>query len=233
MDIDWASDEIIDYCKELLLKHRVKATWFITHDSPAIKEIFKHRQSFEVGIHPNFLPGSTQGSNTQEVMEHLLRICPDAKIMRTHSLYQSSLLFLTIIEKYPQIDKDVSLFLPYAKYTESYRLFLNQKYITRIPFIWEDDFEMTSKEPKFALDHRFDFRQGAKIFNFHPIHIVLNSCGYENYLKLKNSHDPKKLSLKQALRFRNKALPGTEDFLRELIARKEKKSFIQELEGVS
>ena len=39
IDIDWASDEIIDHVSDILLSKKVKATWFITHDSPSIRKL--------------------------------------------------------------------------------------------------------------------------------------------------------------------------------------------------
>ena len=58
-DTDWAPDYTIDYVSEKLEKAKIKSTWFITHDSPAIQRLVNN-PLFEVGIHPNFLSNSTQ-----------------------------------------------------------------------------------------------------------------------------------------------------------------------------
>lgn len=58
-------------------------------------------------------------------------------------------------------------------------------------------------------------KKGLKIFNFHPIHIFLNSNDTKNYQKLKLSnklHNQKEL--KKAI---NKKYYGTRNFLDELI----------------
>lgn len=39
LDIDWAPDFIIDEVVSILVKNNVKATWFITHNSPAIDRL--------------------------------------------------------------------------------------------------------------------------------------------------------------------------------------------------
>ena len=43
-------------------------------------------------MHPNFLPGSTQGDTARAVLDHCLAIVPEASTMRTHGLFQSSAL---------------------------------------------------------------------------------------------------------------------------------------------
>ena len=50
-DIDWAHDDIIQDCYDLILKYQVNSTWFCTHDCTfnTIKD-----QQLELGIHPNF-----------------------------------------------------------------------------------------------------------------------------------------------------------------------------------
>jgi peptidoglycan/xylan/chitin deacetylase (PgdA/CDA1 family) len=61
LDVDWASDAMIDQTARILLEHEVPATWFITHASAAVDRLRDHPELFELGIHPNFLPGSTHG----------------------------------------------------------------------------------------------------------------------------------------------------------------------------
>ena len=51
LDADWAPECAIDYVTNLLLEKRIKATWYITHDSPAIRRVFEHKDIFECGIH--------------------------------------------------------------------------------------------------------------------------------------------------------------------------------------
>ena len=74
VDVDWIADEVIEYVANFFRENKLKSSWFITHDSPAIRELFRHPEYFEVGIHPNFMPGSTQGSNVEDVMNYFLKI---------------------------------------------------------------------------------------------------------------------------------------------------------------
>ena len=63
-DIDWAPDWAIDLTAGILREREVRATWFVTHESPAVDRLREDSELFELGIHPNFLPGSTQARVT-------------------------------------------------------------------------------------------------------------------------------------------------------------------------
>jgi hypothetical protein len=226
LDTDWASDEVLDHAMALLLKYKVKATWFITHDSSVIRKLFSYRSLFEIGIHPNFLLNSTQGPTMDKVMLDLLTIYPAAKIMRTHSLYQSTPMFETIIKRYSNIRIDVSLFLPYEKHVRphKYHTIVGNKnpYIMRIPYVWEDDMELCLPKPDFKFSIERFGGTGIKIFDFHPIHIALNSVAVDSYdiLKDRCSGSISKIKLKDVFKFRQTKSVGVEDFLTGLLKSK-------------
>lgn len=135
LDTDWAPDFAIDFAAGILLKTGVKATWFITHSSPAIRRLYQNSKLFEFGIHPNFLPQSTHGKSEKEVMDHVMRLVPGTKIMRSHTGFQSSRLFDMIVNDYG-IEIDVSSLLfgvaNLVPYTMRYRH--GGKALLRIPF---------------------------------------------------------------------------------------------------
>ena len=58
IDVDWVPDFMIAALADCLVRRGMKATWFITHDSPAIRDVLGE-SLFEVGIHPNIAPNST------------------------------------------------------------------------------------------------------------------------------------------------------------------------------
>ncbi len=95
LDIDWAPDWAIDYVASILIEEQVKATWFVRHDSPVIQRL-KSEPLFELGLHPNFAEGSTQGPNPTTIMQTLTTILPEARLIRMHGLYQSSSLLATL-----------------------------------------------------------------------------------------------------------------------------------------
>jgi len=191
LDVDWAPDWCIEYVSKILIDKKIKATWFITHDSPAIKKILNHPDLFELGIHPNFHANSTQGNNPREVMKTLMSIIPSAVSVRTHGLVQSTPLLKMMREEF-NLKYDISILLykcanisPHVIYTPE------KKSIIRIPFFWEDDLEMFNPRPDFSFKSEKYPNHGLKIFNFHPIHIYLNSSSLELY----NACKEKKLKL--------------------------------------
>src|SRR5262249_5240919 len=54
-----------------------------------------------------------------------------------------------------------------------------------VPYFWDDDLEMERPDPRWRLDRLALERNGLKVFNFHPIHVVLNSATREPYRALK------------------------------------------------
>ena len=89
LDIDWASDFVIKKVDEMLKERNIKCTWFVTHKSAHLKNLSKNR-NYELGIHPNFLPNTTQGKTPKEILKKLKKIVPNAVSLRTHSLHQNS-----------------------------------------------------------------------------------------------------------------------------------------------
>ena len=76
VDIDWAPDFVMDELLETLISAAVKSTWFITHRSPLLEKLREQKSLVELGIHPNFLPQSTQGKSTDEVIKTSKIWCP-------------------------------------------------------------------------------------------------------------------------------------------------------------
>lgn len=190
IDVDWASDSIIVEVVNYLVKNKVKATWFITHDSEQIRELFKYPYLFELGIHPNFHERSTQGKTPGEVMSYLQKIVPQAKLVRTHDLMQSSSLLKMMREEF-NILYDVSLLLPNTPNIIPHEIFYSKDIgLLRFPYFWEDDIEIYNSNPCFSFKHKKYHVPGLKIFNFHPIHILLNSCNMENYNNFKRAKNP-------------------------------------------
>ncbi len=173
IDVDWAPDFVIDNMADVLTVAGVAATWFVTHDSPAIRRLSDHYNLFEIGIHPNFLPGSTQGSTPHEVLTYCTDLFPDAVSLRTHGLLQSTDLIGFILEN-SEVNIDASLFLPGAENLAPIDYLLNSRQLTRIPYIWEDDFYIQNSsanwDPNLWANH-----PGLRVFDFHPVHFMLNS----------------------------------------------------------
>lgn len=181
LDIDWAPDYAIDFAASLLIEAQVRATWFVTHNSPAVERLRDHPHLFELGIHPNFLPGTTHGKTESEILSHCMSIVPQASVVRTHGLVQTSNLLEKIIDETP-ISVDVSLFLPHATALEPVVYYWeNGKRLVRLPYMWEDDFEMVRPDSVWDLGRMIDSGKGLMVMDFHPIHVFLNSVKLATY----------------------------------------------------
>ena len=188
-DTDWAPDFAIDWVANLLERESVPATWFITHSSPAIARLHTRPDLFELGIHPNLLPNSTHGSNPSQVFAHCLALVPQATSMRTHGLYQTSNLLFQTLRETP-ITTDVSLFLGHNAGLSPTEFYGAGKCLLRIPYYWEDDLEMERPSPCWSATPMLAKSAGLRIFDFHPIHVYLNSSDMRAYNALKALGQP-------------------------------------------
>lgn len=66
-DLDWASDYAAQKAFEYFDSNNVPVTAFVTNPNKAVDEYAK-KGKIKLGIHPNFMPDSSQGSNYDEVM---------------------------------------------------------------------------------------------------------------------------------------------------------------------
>lgn len=186
-DIDWAPDFMIDKVASLLREKGVRATWFVTHACGAVERLRKNSDLFELGIHPNFLEGSSHGRTPMEVLSHLLAIVPEAISVRSHAVVQSGPV-LELIVKRTRLMVDSTLFLPQMSHICPIKFEHFGGTLLRIPFFWSDDYEMGKTFSQWSLAPYLDV-EGLKVFNFHPIHIYLNSADETPYQFLKQQAD--------------------------------------------
>jgi hypothetical protein len=65
-DLDWASEYCIEHFLDIAERFSVTPTLFVTHASVAAFQAARDARA-ELGIHPNFLPGSSHGEDTISV----------------------------------------------------------------------------------------------------------------------------------------------------------------------
>ena len=225
-DIDWAPDDCIELCLNILKKRNVKATFFATHNSDILNEIKKN--GHEIGIHPNFMENSSHGKSIEEIVEFCLKIVPDAKLMRTHSLYQSTRLLTKVFKLFPQLKIDLSIFTYHFPKVCLFDHIVDDVKFKRINFNWEDDFEFWNKN--FNWDSS-DLFAKINILNFHPIHIFLNSNSNNKYKKLINDIDGKPIYLfdrKLLNKYINSGV-GAQNYLRSVISSDHKQIKLREI----
>lgn len=182
-DVEWAPDWIVGSLAEVLSAKRVSATWFATHASPLLTDIGSD-SLFEVGLHPNFLPNSTQGENSIQVMTAMLEWFPHAKSVRTHSLFQSERLLQSFAQDYGMAI-DCSILLPRCDAVVPHTIAWPdvEETLIRVPHVFQDNVHMAFKR-NWTLTDTMPAGQGLKVFDFHPLHILLNSRDMTSFRQL-------------------------------------------------
>jgi len=213
-DIDWAIDEIIEDSIDLILEYGARATFFITHGTPILKTLRQFPQVFELGIHPNFnklLKEGNKGHGMDSIVKDLKKIVPEAISARSHSMTQSSLIWDIFRDN--GIKYDVNTLIP-AHTKISLRSFYTINGIIRVPYCWEDDDHLGYGfmwGPDCVLENK-----GIKVFDFHPIHVFLNTEKMKRYEK-------SRIYMRDFSNLRkvvNKRTGGVRDFLIKLLRNK-------------
>jgi hypothetical protein len=186
LDIDWAPDFMIEAALATLRRHRLPATLFITHDSPLLSALGARPGPFELGVHPNFLPGSSHGDTPRQVLACVRRLLPDARSMRTHALHQSSPLLALASAEFG-LRTDASLLLPGARHLAPHAVHYDHDAtpLVRVPSCFEDDEHACRPGTAWRLSELRLRTPGLKVMTFHPVLIYLNSANLRGYRALK------------------------------------------------
>lgn len=211
-DIDWCSDEVLSFTLDILEKRKVRATFFVTHETPLLEKM-RGNENIELGIHPNFNPllnGEFRyGKNVNEVVGSFKKIVPEAVSVRSHSLAQSSPI-LNSFEK-NELIFDCNTFIPQSSSIPLKPWKYWSQTLIKIPFFWEDDVHcMYNWDWNIANILRTN---GLKVFNFHPIHVFLNTEHLSRYENSREHH----FSHIDLIDHKNEKNYGIHNFLSDLI----------------
>jgi len=182
IDIDWAHDDVLADTIDLVEEYCLPVTWFVTHDTPLLARL-RSNPDFELGIHPNFnflLNGDSRfGKNAVDVVDRMLAIVPEAKCVRSHSTTQSSLLLDLFMRR--GLTHECNSFIPVQSGIEL-KPWLLWSGITCVPYSWEDDVAcLYGSESGGWPISRLIGLEGIKVFDFHPVHIFLNTENIDRY----------------------------------------------------
>lgn len=196
-DVDWAHDEVIYDCYSLVKEFKVKSTWMFTHKTQILSEINSDKNC-EVGIHPNFnklLYGDfSNGNCPEDVLDRLLTIVPDCQTVRSHSLLQSSQ--ITSLFRSRNLKFDSNDYVPSAQ-IESISPWEMENGLIKVPYIFTDELDCVKAGPSLAS---IFLRDGLKVFNFHPIHVFLNTEDLNRYEETRELHRSPKSLIKYRFR---------------------------------
>jgi len=191
-DIDWAHDQIIEDVLQLLDLYEVWATLFVTHKTGVLSPGLFQRHQHEIGLHPNFnqlLRGESNGKDFLGICSELKEIYPDASSVRSHSLCFGSLI-QTAYESL-EITHDSSIIIPYQNNSFPLSPWNMWDGLTRVPYFFCD--YVTAMTADAAIES-IASRVGLKVFDFHPIHVFLNTESLDRYERTRDlHHNPKEL----------------------------------------
>lgn len=181
LDIDWASDACLEYAFETIAAFKIPITVFLTGKSNFINQLAK-ANGWELEPHPNYLPHSDHGLSQDEVTAHVRKFVFHTYGLRMHRYFVPN-------------NFTIDAFLPWITYTSNdvshltaKNPFINKWGIIEIPIFFEDGL-YSLKNESFSVedimkqidnDHYY-------VFNFHPIHIALNTREYAVSRKLKDT----------------------------------------------
>lgn len=190
IDVEWSPDELIDIVIDKLNSYKIKATFFATHPVRI--------KGHEIALHPNYLSFETY----EETIAKLLGYFQNAKGVRGHRLMTDELL-LSIYQKLGILYQSGYLMLG----MKNIRPFFLEFNVMEIPLFYMDRIHFD--EPWFSKKgfsiNSIDLKSpGLKVFDFHPIHVFLNTEKSSRYETAKKYyHEPKLLES-----YRNKAKEG-------------------------
>ncbi|MDO8506585.1 MAG: hypothetical protein Q7S41_03135 [Candidatus Limnocylindria bacterium] len=167
-DIEWSPDWAIRDLFELADRSGVPLTPFLTHRSRYLAG--RLRRDDDVGLHPNFLTGSTHGGTVEEVITTVRALWPDAVSFRAHCFYDETRMLRKMAMTGIRYDANQLAFL--APMLAPFRTVAGT---VRFPVFWEDDVH-SSSGLEWELGSLRDAlaSPGLKIVNVHPLHVALN-----------------------------------------------------------
>ena len=178
-DQDWAPPWTTRLIIDELQKHQLTGTFFVTHDCETLPEL--RGAGVELGWHPNFLPGSSHGATTAEVLATMKGLVPDATGARAHCLIRGTPYLMAYRDagiRYDAADihDGVPNLAPFDSWTG----------VRRIPIWFEDDVHLARKLPC-TFKGLSITAPGLKVMTFHPVLLGLNASGLECYDNLKRA----------------------------------------------
>ncbi len=180
-DIDWASDYAIDKTINYFEENNIAVTMFLTHPSKVIDFALEQKR-IKVGLHPNFMPDSSQGKNYDEIIDYCFNLYPDAIGYRGHRYYEVNDTIEKLVARGIKFDSNVCTLL------DNVPPFLHRSNIIRFPIFLEDGAYLYQyKDINFENMKERLFSPGLKIINIHPMHLMLNTPYFKYTREIKDT----------------------------------------------
>jgi len=179
-DTDWCPSWMVDEVLDLLENRGHHATIFSTGGLALdTKERIAQGEAFELGIHPNFF---TEGAvqHPESIIDPLLKELGPCTACRTHGLFWWHGLGTLLRDR--GICCDSSLAFP----SHSLSVPLHAGGIDRYPISWGDWSYLAASEPFEDVIDSIDSFGKIRVFNFHPVHIAMNTMTLEHWAEYRH-----------------------------------------------
>ncbi len=163
-DLDWASEYCIEHFLEVAGQYLIKPTFFVTHESAAVRRASEEGH-VELGIHPNFLPGSSHGDDIKSVINHVLHLVPHPIAVRCHRYFDSPQIAAVLANRGLKLDSNLCMHLE-----RNLGAHILASGLLRLPVFFEDDIHWDH-----GLEWRLDvyaadfLSPGLKTSEFSPV----------------------------------------------------------------
>ena len=213
-DQDWAPA----WATEALIRHVVDAkqvgTLFVTNACSSLD--LARASGFELGWHPNFLPGSSHGESIDEVLDFMTALVPEAVGVRAHCLVRGTPYMVAYRDR--GLRYEASDLMDGVDGLEPFRSWTG---LWRLPIWLEDDVSL-ERGLRFFFTESELAGEGLQVVNIHPVLHALNCTELAQYQDLKAHLAKTGVSLTQATQedfasFVQSDRPGVRDLLDELL----------------
>jgi len=186
VDVEWAHPDVLADVVGLLDERDLRATFFCTHEGIEVP-------GHERALHPNFRRHGntqlTQGADRElygSVVERMNALYPEARGVRTHSLFHDS--DLLPVFGAAGLEYDSSYLLPLAP---DLGPVWRGSGILELPLYYMDHWDLGEQATGFALGGLLLDSPGLKVVAFHPNLVYLNASQPEHYVSARERyHDP-------------------------------------------
>ena len=179
IDLDWASEHVIEETLQWFETANIPVTVFATHESNSVKRRFS---DIEVGLHPYFHSDSSQGSTPEETLDTLEQISWNVPIYRSHRFLDSNLIREWMrglgMMASSNVCTDLNPMMP----------FTHRSGMIEIPISFEDGGYMERGHDLSDNGKVLQLISESEIFVIvlHPMHFVLNTPNFQWMRKLKD-----------------------------------------------
>lgn len=179
-DIDWASEYAIKSTIDFFKNKNIPLTMFLTHESEVVKKALE-KNEIKVGLHPNFMPDSSQGDDYGKVIDFCFNIFPNAIGYRSHRYYSVNDTVEMMIKRGIKFESNICTLL------DNMPPFLHRNGIIEFPIFFEDGAYLLNNEKVDFKNFEEDFlSSGLKVINIHPMHLMLNTPYFKYTREIKD-----------------------------------------------